>query len=42
VVTPTAPLEKGAAYLLLIHPTFQTKTGELMKTGAYAEVTVQP
>ncbi|SES03793.1 S41 family peptidase [Psychrobacillus sp. OK032] len=42
VLTPTAPLEKGAAYLLLIHPTFQTKTGEMMKTGAYVEVTVQP
>lgn len=42
VLTPTAPLEKGAAYLLLIHPTFQAKTGEMMKTGAYAEVTVQP
>lgn len=42
VVTPTVPLEKGAAYLLLIHPTFQAKMGEMMKTGAYAEVTVQP
>ena len=42
VLTPTASLEKGAAYLLLIHPTFQSKTGEMMKTGAYAEVTVQP
>ncbi|TQR18133.1 S41 family peptidase [Psychrobacillus soli] len=42
VLTPTAPLEKGAAYLLLIHPTFQAKTGEMMKTGAYVEVTVQP
>lgn len=42
VVTPTAPLEKGAAYLLLIHPTFQTNGGIMMKTGAYVEVTVQP
>lgn len=42
VVTPTAPLEKGAAYLLLIHPTFQTNTGIMMKNGAYVEVTVQP
>lgn len=42
LLTPTASLEKGAAYLLLIHPTFQAKTGEMMKTGAYAEVTVQP
>ncbi|MFJ8065537.1 S41 family peptidase [Psychrobacillus sp. NPDC096426] len=42
VLTPTAPLEKGAAYLLLIHPTFQAKTGEMMKNGAYVEVTVQP
>ncbi|WP_144511977.1 S41 family peptidase [Bacillus sp. FJAT-22090] len=42
VITPKAPLEKGAAYLLLIHPTFQAKTGKGMKTGAYAEVTVQP
>lgn len=42
IITPKAPLEKGAAYLLLIHPTFQTKTGEMMKTGAYVEVTVQP
>ncbi|MER2171485.1 MAG: S41 family peptidase [Psychrobacillus psychrodurans] len=42
VVTPTAPLEKGAAYLLLIHPTFQTNAGIMMKNGAYVEVTVQP
>ncbi|MEK3978723.1 S41 family peptidase [Psychrobacillus sp. FSL K6-2836] len=42
VVTPTAPLKKGAAYLLLIHPTFQTNAGIMMKTGAYVEVTVQP
>ena len=42
VVTPTAPLEKGAAYLLLIHPTFQTNAGVMMKNGAYVEVTVQP
>lgn len=42
VVTPTAPLEKGAAYLLFIHPTFQSNAGIMMKTGAYVEVTVQP
>lgn len=42
VVTPTAPLEQGAAYLLLIHPTFQTNVGVKMKNGAYVEVTVQP
>lgn len=42
VVTPTAPLEKGASYLLLIHPTFQTNAGVMMKNGAYVEVTVQP
>lgn len=42
VVTPTAPLEKGAAYLLLIHPTFQTNAGIMMRNGAYVEVTVQP
>ncbi|MDI2587726.1 S41 family peptidase [Psychrobacillus sp. NEAU-3TGS] len=42
VLSPIAPLEKGAAYLLLIHPTFQTETGEMMKNGAYVEVTVQP
>lgn len=42
VVTPKAPLDKGAAYLLLIHPSFQAKTGKMMKTGAYVEVTVQP
>ncbi|MCK1995746.1 S41 family peptidase [Psychrobacillus psychrodurans] len=42
VVTPTAPLEKGAAYLLLIHPTFQSNAGIMMKNGAYVEVTVQP
>lgn len=42
VVTPIAPLEKGAAYLLLIHPKFQLKNGNSMKNGAYVEVTVQP
>lgn len=42
VVTPTAPLEKRAAYLLLIHPTFQSNAGIMMKNGAYVEVTVQP
>jgi len=42
VVTPTAPLEKGAAYVLLIHPTFQSNAGIMMKNGAYVEVTVQP
>lgn len=41
VITPKTPLEKGAAYLLVVHPTFQEKGGELMKVGAYAEVTVQ-
>lgn len=41
VVTPNAPLEKGATYLLLIHPNFQTKNGSSMKNGAYVEVTVQ-
>lgn len=42
IATPNAPLEKGAAYLLLIHPTFQSETGAMMKTGAYVEVTVHP
>ena len=42
VVTPNAPLEKGAAYLLLIPPTVHLKTGEVMNNGAYVEVTVQP
>ena len=42
VVIPTAPLEKGATYLLLIHPTFQSSAGIMMKNGAYVEVTVQP
>ncbi|TQR21379.1 PDZ domain-containing protein [Psychrobacillus vulpis] len=42
VVTPNAPLEKEAAYLLLIHPTFQSQNGMMMKNGAYVEVTVQP
>ncbi|QFF97963.1 PDZ domain-containing protein [Psychrobacillus glaciei] len=42
VVTPNAPLEKGAAYLLLIHPKFHPKNGNMMKNGAYVEVTVQP
>lgn len=42
VVKPNAPLDKGAAYLLLIHPNFQPKNGTAMKNGAYVEVTVQP
>ncbi|WP_313894798.1 S41 family peptidase [Psychrobacillus sp.] len=41
VIKPKTPLEKGAAYLLVVHPTFQEKDGEWMKVGAYAEVTVQ-
>ena len=40
-VIPTK-LEKGAAYLLLIHPTFQSKKDIQMEQGAYVEVTVQP
>lgn len=42
VVKPNVPLEKGAAYLLLIHPKFQQKNGNGMKNGAYVDVTVQP
>lgn len=42
IVTPNAPLEKGAAYVLLIHPKFQPKNGTTMKKGAFVEVTVQP
>jgi len=42
VVIPTAPLDKGATYLILIHPTFQNSAGIMMENGAYVEVTVQP
>lgn len=42
VITPNETLEKGAAYLLLIHPTFQSQSGKMMKHGVYVEVTVQP
>ena len=42
VVTPQASLERGAVYLLLIHPKIQSTKGKWMKKGAYVEVTVQP
>lgn len=41
-VIPKAALERGAAYLLLIHPTFQSNKDTKMEKGAYVEVTVQP
>ncbi|MER2261931.1 MAG: S41 family peptidase [Psychrobacillus sp.] len=34
-------LEKGAAYLLLIHPAFHSTKDKQMEQGAYVEVTVQ-
>ena len=42
VITPNETLEKGAAYLLLIQPTFQSQSGKMMLHGVYVEVTVQP
>ena len=39
-ITPSAPLEKGQEYMLLIHPTLGTQEGTPLKQASYAHITV--
>ena len=39
-IAPSAPLENGQEYMLLIHPTLGTQEGTPLKQGAYAHITV--
>ena len=39
-ITPSAPLEKGQEYMLLLHPTLGTQEGIPLKQGSYAHITV--
>lgn len=39
-VKPVKPLTAGAQYMLLIHPTVQTKHNKMLKNGAYMHITV--
>ncbi|MFY3791584.1 S41 family peptidase [Ureibacillus sp. MALMAid1270] len=39
-VSPKTPLQPGAEYMLIIHPTIQDKVGKKMKDGYYLRITV--
>ncbi|WP_158582907.1 S41 family peptidase [Lysinibacillus yapensis] len=40
-VTPTAPLDKGGEYILIIEPKIKDAKGKAMKTGNHLKITVQ-